>query len=352
MCEWTRPVQSQTRSRGGPSFVARRDHFLVLNFWICIYSGGLTAFHEASNCVKHNCLSRLLESFRQCYGRCLEFAGDAALPRAAVDLYRAPPLKRQVDPLQSCIEARCAGTHKGLYGRCVYSRCLTGIFKTARKRISLHDLILESSTSQLPFDDTMEGKDEELPAAIAFLEDEIGELLRENDVRLSDYVSSQTPFHDSHRKPSVYLGDILPRRRSSFSKRSWNDIVQNCIMYHCRRKKPGSAAYNVCVQVHCSKLQMGRRESRESRSSSSEEKEEEWFWITKPHSSHIQVRLHPLLVLETLKSISFRKKQTCVQCRIPSRVRQHDNSSHPLSLMSNNSTTTHSIWMIKFSLET
>ena len=171
------------------------------------------------------------------------------------------PSKRQVDPLQSCIEAKCAGMHKGHYGNCIYRRCITGVYKTAKKRISINGLELESSYTRPASDE-----DEDDIFADSSLESDIKNLIKKHQLKLSDLLLNhlRTKAHNTNNKNrhSLTLYDILPR--SSPEKRSWNDIVQNCIMYHCRHKKPGTAPYNVCVQVHCSKVQLGRRESRES----------------------------------------------------------------------------------------
>ena len=174
-------------------------------------------------------------------------------------MFLTPP-KRQVDPLQSCIEAKCAGMHKGHYGNCIYRRCITGVYKTAKKRISLKDLVVESSYLKPTYGDSI---NDDIFGESSF-ENDISDLIKEHELKLSDLLLSHlnTESHQNRNRPSsLTLYDVLPR--STPKKRSWNDIVQNCIMYHCRHHKPGTAQYNVCVQVHCSKVQLGRRESRE-----------------------------------------------------------------------------------------
>ena len=152
------------------------------------------------------------------------------------------------------------GMHKGHYGNCIYRRCITGVYKTAKKRISYNDLVLESDYMKPTYDDRGDG---DIFGESSF-EHDITELIKEHELKLSDLLLNHlsAESHQNSNRPSLTLYDVLPR--SSPKKRSWNDIVQNCIMYHCRNHKPGTAPYNVCVQVHCSKVQLGRRESRES----------------------------------------------------------------------------------------
>ena len=237
-----------------PQKIKQLKPFYLLN---CSYHDRSSALDETSKCVKLYCVNKYIEDFEACYGRCLRLVVQnmASTPESFLT-----PSKRQVDPLQSCIEAKCAGMHKGHYGNCIYRRCITGVYKTAKKRISINDLVLESSYMKPTSHD-----DDDI-FADSSLENDIKDLIKEHQLKLSDLLLNhlRTKAHNTNNKSrhSLTLYDILPR--SSPEKRSWNDIVQNCIMYHCRNKKPGTAPYNVCVQVHCSKVQLGRRESRES----------------------------------------------------------------------------------------
>lgn len=217
---------------------------------------------DTSKCVQQYCLSKFISDFRACYKRCLDFA---VLGMTSPTHLSLPPPKRQVDPLQSCIEAKCAGMHKGHYGSCIYRRCITGVYKTAKKRISLHDLVYESDFTK----PTLLGPSGEEVPDTRPIEEQVNDILRGHGLKLSDLLPSRAD-HSSDR--SLFLGDVLPRSTTP-QKKSWNDITQNCIMYHCRDKTPGSPMYNVCVQVHCTKVQLGRRESKESGSSSEESAE-------------------------------------------------------------------------------
>ena len=83
--------------------------FEKLNFtepFIARYYDRPAALDETSKCVKLYCLKKNMEDFHSCYGRCLRFVVEGL---ASVPHFFVTPPKRQVDPLQSCIEAKCAG---------------------------------------------------------------------------------------------------------------------------------------------------------------------------------------------------------------------------------------------------
>ncbi len=219
---------------------------------------------EAARCVKLYCMDQDGKDFHACYGRCLDFVGTELFAKPEkrqvdpkwAELF-AEPDKKQVDPLQSCIEAKCAGIHSGRYGNCIYRRCITGVYKT--KRSPINNLILSSSYLEPTLEDILKA---------SYLEKEAKKLrdnndlkkLRGNDLTISDLlIKSYTKSHGG-----LTLGGVLSGAAGSASKkRSWNDIIQNCIMFHCRQDVPGSTGYNICVQVHCSKVALGRREAEE-----------------------------------------------------------------------------------------
>jgi hypothetical protein len=99
------------------------------------------------------------------------------------------PLRRQVDPLQSCIETRCAG-RRGSYAQCILNRCLLELGLGSR---------FDSHTRALPAN-----------SAIA-------------QARSSEAL------------------------KNAFNKRGYNDITDVCIAYYCPRETPGTFGYLTCV---------------------------------------------------------------------------------------------------------
>ena len=159
-------------------YIFRTKQLKPIHLFHCSYHDRPSALDETSNCVKLYCVNKYMEDFEACYGRCLRFVVQSLA--STPDVFLTPP-KRQVDPLQSCIEAKCAGMHKGHYGNCIYRRCITGVYKTAKKRISMNDLVLESSYMKPASDD-----DDDIFADSA-LENDIKDLVnRTPTLKLSD----------------------------------------------------------------------------------------------------------------------------------------------------------------------
>ncbi len=267
------------------------------------FRGGtsVSAMDEAARCVKLYCMDQEGREFHACYGRCLDFVGTELFtkpekrvmypqwlesvdepgkrqvdpkyaelfvdplkrqmyPQWAENAQFTEPGKRQVDPLQSCIEAKCAGIHSGRYGNCIYRRCITGVYKT--KRSPINNLILSSSYLEPSLEDILKATYLEKEAKKLRNNDELKKL-RGDDLTISDLlIKSYSKSH--HSVGGLTLSQVLSGGAGSASKkRSWNDIIQNCIMFHCRQDVPGSTGYNICVQVHCSKVALGRREAEE-----------------------------------------------------------------------------------------
>ena len=140
------------------------------------------------------------------------------------------PIRRQLDPLQSCIEAKCASSWTGNYGDCVYKNCIVG-FRLGKylKR----------------YDDKVE-------------EDKV----EDND--FTQYIMEKHNIKRvvSHRSKVGEQVDMLPEtvieQRREY-KRSWNDLAGTCVEFHCPGITAGSMEYNVCAQMHCSRCRRRRR---------------------------------------------------------------------------------------------
>ncbi|ELU09299.1 hypothetical protein CAPTEDRAFT_221137 [Capitella teleta] len=100
------------------------------------------------------------------------------------------PMRRQVDPLQSCIETRCAGRRGSHYTHCILQKCLL----------------------ELGLGSRFDGRARSLPAAVS-----------------SDRSSTT---------------EVL---KNAFKKRGVNDITDVCIEYYCPRETPGTLGYLTCV---------------------------------------------------------------------------------------------------------
>jgi len=120
--------------------------------------------------------------------------------------------KRQIDPLQSCIEAKCSGILGHRYGDCVFTRCIMGM--------------------GLTFSNKAREKKDELSR---------------------DLLSLQ---HDVFSRHSLMTSWGKTSRRQ---KKSWNDVMKTCVDFHCTDNAPGSLEYTVCVHTHCGRIANGKR---------------------------------------------------------------------------------------------
>lgn len=136
--------------------------------------------------------------------------------------------KRQVDPLLSCIEARCAGlVQHSMYGSCIYSKCIA----SWRKRSS-------PSTFSSP----------SFPSSI-----------KKRTSLWKDEGDGGPSAEEVGLVPGQWIDLHLQTLPQATSKRSWNDVMQTCIEYNCRDTRPGSFEYQLCIHQSCSKHMFGRR---------------------------------------------------------------------------------------------
>jgi len=201
--------------------------------------------------------------------------------------------KRQVDPLHSCIEAKCASWNHGGYLDCVYRHCVAG-FRMHGKRST--DAVGEQPSAD-PATDTSfahpEGRflllpvtfqspdvEEQLFPAPPSSDDEVEEARRALARRLDRRRKSAS--RDRQRSGRLRLkrnvhalaagwndraaerrvgggsrqsgggSDLAARLRASLlPKRSYNDIADVCVEHHCGRLAPHTISYFQCVEHHC-----------------------------------------------------------------------------------------------------
>jgi len=192
--------------------------------------------------------------------------------------------KRQVDPLHSCIEAKCSSWNSGNYLDCVYRHCISG-FQVHGKRSTDTDEPDADSFDHpegrfllLPV--TFQNSDVEqqlFPPNILTPGDEVDEerrarvararlarrgmsASREDNRHIRAALASK---HDRMKRNVVEWGDkpvdrvaksgSLARRLRAglLPKRSYNDIADVCIEHHCGQLPPHSISYFQCVDYHC-----------------------------------------------------------------------------------------------------
>ena len=198
--------------------------------------------------------------------------------------------KRQVDPLHSCIEAKCSSWNSGNYLDCVYRHCVTG-FQIHGKRST--DAVEQDSDAE-SFSHP-EGRFLLLPVTFQNSEDE-PQLFSPNTPEADDEVEEtrralaaaararlvrrrksasredhQEHFHrtalgskrlrtkrnvaewnGSRPLDRVERGSLAARLRASLlPKRSYNDIADVCVEHHCSSLAPHTISYFQCVERHC-----------------------------------------------------------------------------------------------------
>lgn len=191
--------------------------------------------------------------------------------------------KRQVDPLHSCIEAKCSSWNSGNYLDCVYRHCVTG-FQVHGKRSST-DAAAESAdpNAAAAADDSFghpEGRFLLLP--VAFQSPGVGPQLFPPSSAPHDSEDNEVDEVQQVRAARARLarrrlregrqhhgrGDRMKRntdawnervgqsggdrlRASLLARRSYNDIADVCVEHHCGQLPPHTISYFHCVDRHC-----------------------------------------------------------------------------------------------------
>ena len=181
--------------------------------------------------------------------------------------------KRQVDPLHSCIEAKCASWNSGNYLDCVYRHCYTG-FQQGKRSTDAEEpdadsfghpegrFLLLPVTFQKPDDEPRpfptnilqsndEAEQQSARATRARLarrrlsaSREEGQHYRRNRVKRSVTEWNRGGPVDAIRPIGSLRGNVLPRR-------SYNDIADVCVEHHCGQLQPHTISYFQCVDRYC-----------------------------------------------------------------------------------------------------
>jgi len=192
--------------------------------------------------------------------------------------------KRQVDPLHSCIEAKCSSWNSGNYLDCVYRHCVTGFQMHGKRSTDTEEHDTDSFGHPegrfllLPV--TYQNSDVEpqlFPPNTPEDDDEVEEarraiMTRTRFVRRRKSASREN--RDRHRRTALgskqmrmkrnvaewngavdrvgQSGSLAARLRASLPpKRSYNDIADVCVEHHCGHLAPHTISYFQCVDHHC-----------------------------------------------------------------------------------------------------
>lgn len=201
--------------------------------------------------------------------------------------------KRQVDPLHSCIEAKCSSWNSGNYLDCVYRHCVTG-FQMHGKRSTDDDeppapatdsfgnpegrFLLLPVTFQSPdvepqlfpptvlqSDSDDEAAQEETRRALVArarmarsrIMSASSEVQRRRRTTLGDKLRQRrkrhvTEWNGSEHSDSEVPGPLVAGLRANLLlRRSYNDIADVCVEHHCGQLPPHTISYFQCVEHHC-----------------------------------------------------------------------------------------------------
>ena len=179
--------------------------------------------------------------------------------------------KRQVDPLHSCIEAKCSSWNSGNYLDCVYRHCVSG-FQVHGKRSTDTEEAEADSFDQpegrfllLPVvSQSSDGEPQLFPQSVLQPSNEVVAEERREPVTRARMAHRRTPPGSRYHRRTTLIGNSrhrmrrhvaawsgLPLRANVLPKRSYNDIADVCVEHHCGQLTPHSISYFQCVQNHC-----------------------------------------------------------------------------------------------------
>jgi len=190
--------------------------------------------------------------------------------------------KRQVDPLHSCIEAKCSSWNSGNYLDCVYRHCVSGFQMNGKRstdgddtfghpegRFLLLPVAFQSSGVEpfLPDAVRSDDKDEEERSArmtrARLTRRRVSALLKGGhhhgrraalDIKHDRTKRSVPAWNDGASPVDVVRrgSPLVARLRAAMlPKRSYNDIADVCVEHHCGQLSPHTISYFQCVDQHC-----------------------------------------------------------------------------------------------------
>ena len=187
--------------------------------------------------------------------------------------------KRQVDPLHSCIEAKCSSWNSGNYLDCVYRHCVSGFqvhgkrstdaeeppadtFGHPEGRFLLLPVTFQSSDvePQLFPPNVLQSDDDEVDEARRALVARARRARRRLSARTAlgskqERRKRHVEEWDGGRPDDDRDGQSGPLaaglRASMLLRRSYNDIADVCVEHHCGQLQPHTISYFQCVEHHC-----------------------------------------------------------------------------------------------------
>lgn len=152
-------------------------------------------------------------------------------------------LRRQVDPLHSCIEAKCSSSNSGNYLDCIYRHCISGFQLGLRSRrflASKRNVRSSATTGDHMKKTSSKADDKERHSTL------IGEGSAEEDGEGNGHVTATTGGTSSSSSGSNGL-----EARLRMTRRGFNDIADVCVQHHCGSFNPHSMNFFSCVESHC-----------------------------------------------------------------------------------------------------
>ena len=148
-------------------------------------------------------------------------------------------LKRQVDPLHSCIEAKCSSWNSGNYLDCIYRHCISGFQIQGRKRT------LGNQSFGEP-----EGRFLLLPVATHSSRNHFPDILRSLQTTEAGTLVSGGGVHNFRfkRHPMQTGNDVRATKHGITLSRRYYDIEGDCVKKMCGHLEPHTIFHLQCKE--------------------------------------------------------------------------------------------------------
>lgn len=144
-------------------------------------------------------------------------------------------LRRQVDPLHSCIEAKCSSWNSGNYLDCIYRHCISSFQLGLKSRFLVSKRNARTSVMK---DHLKTSKEDDKERQSTLREGS----LEEEDGEGSGHVVTATAGSSSSNGLEARLRVM---------RRGFNDIADVCVQHHCGSFNSHSMDFFSCVESHC-----------------------------------------------------------------------------------------------------
>lgn len=158
-------------------------------------------------------------------------------------------LPRQVDPMHSCIEAKCSGSSSHNYMDCVFRNCIS-VYQLGLRRL----LASKRGTTRRVFGQTTtterirrSSPDERDAGEATRLEAEDAEDKEDDDEEEEESHRKRSSSHEEETEPTGIVGNGV----FETPRRGFNDIADVCVQHHCGSLHPHSMNFFSCVESHC-----------------------------------------------------------------------------------------------------